>query len=149
MSARTPRRRPDMGSTTLNVCRSRSCPVPVRSESTYSTSGGCTSWNPCARKWSSSARRSASIRSASGGRMSSMYSGRIHLRMAYEPVTRESQDDRDKADEAQLSIGQEDKLLKAVAPYLRRDEREEPLDDEHQRKRSPQRVGHESIVGKP
>ena len=36
-----------------------------------------------------------------------MYSGRIHLRMANEPVAGEPEDDRDEADEAQLPVGQE------------------------------------------
>ena len=42
--------RPDSGSTTLNVCNSRSRPVPVRSDSRCSTSGGWISRKPCARK---------------------------------------------------------------------------------------------------
>lgn len=43
MSARMPIMRPESWSTTLKVRSSRSWPVPVRSESMYSSSGGITS----------------------------------------------------------------------------------------------------------
>ncbi len=79
ISARTPIIRPDNWSTTLNVRSSRSCPVPVSSESMYSSSGGITSSYFFLKNRSRILRRKLSMRIASAGRMSSMYSGRIHF----------------------------------------------------------------------
>src|SRR5260221_10910266 len=81
MSARTPIILPESWSTSLKVRRSRSCPVPVSSDSRYSSMGGITSWYPCTRNSSSSLARIRSMRCACGGRMSSKFSGRSQLRI--------------------------------------------------------------------
>ncbi|MNC88969.1 hypothetical protein D3C83_48520 [compost metagenome] len=75
MSARTPIIFPDSWSTSLKVRRSRSCPVPVSSESVNSTSGGMTSSYFLEKNKSRMRRRSNSMRFASAGRISSMCSG--------------------------------------------------------------------------
>ena len=83
-----------------------------------------------------------SVRSASAGRTSSMYSGRTHLRMAREPESGKPQQYRRQPDEAELPVGERHELGEALAPEARRDERQEALDDQHQRKGRPQRIRH-------
>ena len=82
MSARTPIILPDIWSTTLKVRTSRSWPVPVSSESMYSSSGGITSSYFFATNRSRIFLLSDSILEASAGRMSSTYSGRTHFTSA-------------------------------------------------------------------
>src|SRR4051812_2201475 len=110
MSARRPIVLPEYWSTTLKVRMSRSCPVPVSSESMYSSSGGITS------SYFSAANRSRifllndSILEASAGRISSTYSGRIHFigrdvrsKSAAQPEEQQQADEhRRQADEADL-----------------------------------------------
>src|SRR5436190_692858 len=79
--------------------------------------------------------------------MSSMYSGRIHLRMADQPNASQSEQDRYHTDEAKLAIGQFNQLAKAVAPDARREQRQHAFDHQHQRERSEQRVRHRVSPG--
>src|SRR5262245_56821199 len=123
MSARRPIMRPDSWSTTLKVRSSRSCPVPVSSESTYSSSGGMTNSYLLEKNRSSTRRRSASMRIASDGRMSSMNSGSSHFTarlLAPHPGEQEQADDhRRQPDEADLSVAHGDDLAEQVAPVVR------------------------------
>src|SRR5712671_4192948 len=109
MSARTPIILPDIWSTILKVRTSRSCPVPVSSESMYSSSGGITSSYFFEAKRSRIRRLSDSILAASAGRMSSTYSGSTHFtarRLSTAGPEEEQQPDqhRRQADEADLAV---------------------------------------------
>src|SRR6185369_10542121 len=71
-----------------------------------------------------------------------MYSGRTHLRMAHEPETGKPDQYRRESDKAELPVGERHELGEAIAPEARRGERQEALDDKHQRKGRPKRVRH-------
>src|SRR5947209_3010567 len=74
--------------------------------------------------------------------MSSMYSGRIHLRMADQPDAGEAKQDRDHADKAELAIGQLDQFAEALTPDSRREQWQHSLDHQHERECSQQRFRH-------
>src|SRR2546427_8917767 len=141
ISARTPSKRPESGSVSLKVCSSRSRPVPVSSESRCSISGGCTRRYPWSRKWSRSVRRRLSSRSASAGRISSICSGSIHLRIKkyQEDAT---DDDGDQPDETKLSVGKIGEPAKRIAPGARSDQRQQSLEHKYQRARCQERFRH-------
>src|SRR5690349_17243480 len=135
MSGRTPIVLPESWSTTLKVRSSRSWPVPVRSESMYSRSGGMTSPYLLAKKRSRSERRSLSMRIASAGRMSSTYSGSSHflIKLAPRPEKeQEADDDGREPDEADLAIGHLRDAAERLAPKRRRDEGKHAFEHQHQ-----------------
>src|SRR5512134_2325571 len=132
MSARRPIMRPEIWSTTLNVRTSRSWPVPVSSESVYSSSGGITSAYPDAANRSRIARRRRSMRAASAGRMSSMYSGRSQRMSDRQREQQQPDQHRGEPEEADLPVRELRDAAERVAPEARREEGEEPLDDQHE-----------------
>src|SRR5258706_10547293 len=122
MSARTPMVLPENWSTTLKVRSSRSCPVPVNSESVNSSSGGITSSYFFSKNRSRIARRRLSMRLASSGRMSSTYSGSSHFTASAflsrpGPQKEEQADDhRRQADEADLAVAHLRDAAEGLAP---------------------------------
>src|SRR5919201_2079756 len=157
MSARRPIMRPESWSTTLKVRSSRSCPVPVRSESMYSRSGGMTSSYLFLKNKSRMRRRSSSMRIASAGRMSSTYSGSSHRMGLTLPLfssttgpdeEQQSDDDRGKADEANLPVGHLRDAAEGIAPQRGRDEGQHAFQHEHQGERHEKRRAHGSLAGR-
>src|SRR5919201_4291226 len=148
MSARRPIMRPESWSTTLKVRSSRSCPVPVRSESMYSRSGGMTSSYLFLKNKSRMRRRSRSMRIASAGRMSSTYSGSSQrMRLATRPgEQQEADDNRGKADEADLPVGHLRDAAEGLPPQRRRDEGKHPFEHEHQGEGHEERRTHGSLA---
>src|SRR6267378_5741201 len=149
MSARTPIILPESWSTSLNVRRSRSCPVPVSSDSRYSSMGGITSWYPCTRNSSSSFTRIRSMRCACGGRMSSKFSGSSQLRigkgssgLAQEKQDQQADQHRRKPEKTDLSVSELRDAAERVAPQRREKKREHALDDQHQGKSHYERGAH-------
>src|SRR6266853_1986712 len=149
MSARTPIILPESWSTSLKVRRSRSCPVPVSSDSRYSSMGGITSWYPCTRNSSSSFARIRSMRCACGGRMSSNFSGRSQLRigkgsngLAEEKQDQQADQHRRKPEKTDLSVSELRDAAERVAPQRREKKREHALDDQHQGKSHYERGAH-------
>src|SRR5919108_6635626 len=145
MSARTPIMRPESWSTTLKVRSSRSCPVPVRSESMYSSSGGMTSSYFFLKKRSRILRRRPSMRIASAGRMSSIYSGRTHFTAFLAPCPEEKKqtdEHRTQADEADLAVAHLRDAPEGVAPQRGREEGKHALQDQHQGERHDERRCH-------
>src|SRR5262245_14412900 len=145
MSARRPIMRPESWSTTLKVRSSRSCPVPVSSESTYSSSGGITNSYLFKKNKSRTRRRSASMRIASAGRMSSMNSGRSHFTLAAHPQENQQADEhRRQSDEADLPVAHLDDPAENVAPEVRREEGKQALENQHQGERQNKGGAHAS-----
>src|SRR5258708_1876052 len=136
MSARTPIILPENWSTSLKVRRSRSCPVPVSSDSRYSSMGGITSWYPCTRNSSRSFARIRSMRCACGGRMSSNFSGRSQLRIGFPPPARLADEKTD------LSVSELRDAAEGIAPKRRKKERQQTLDNQHEGKRHDKRRAH-------
>src|SRR5882672_11206898 len=129
MSARTPIILPESWSTSLKVRRTRSCPVPVSSDSRYSST----------RNSSSSLARIRSMRCACGGRMSSKFSGRSQLSigkgssgLAEEKQDQQADQHRRKPEKTDLSVSELRDPAERVAPQRREKKREHALDDEHQ-----------------
>src|SRR5581483_9145126 len=156
MSARRPIIRPESWSTTLKVRSSRSWPVPVRSESVYSRSGGMMSSNRFLKKRSRIARRRPSIRIASAGRMSSMYSGRtqriteaLGASAAHPEEDQQADQHRRQADEADLAVGHLRDAPEGVAPEVRREERQHPFEYQHQGERHDEGRAHASPLLAP
>src|SRR5258708_17280884 len=140
MSARTPIILPESWSTSLKVRRSRSCPVPVSSDSRYSSMGGITSWYPCTRNSSSSLARIRSMRCACGGRMSSKFSGRSQLRigkgssgLAEETQDQQADQHRRKPEKTDLPVSELRDPAERVAPQCREKKREPALNYPPQR----------------
>src|SRR5512134_815642 len=144
MSARRPIMRPEIWSTTLNVRTSRSWPVPVSSESVYSSSGGITSAYPDAANRSRIARRRRSMRAASAGRMSSMYSGSSQRMSDRQREQQQPDEHRGEAEEADLPVRELRDAAEGVAPEARREEGKEPFDDQHQGEGQEERARHEA-----
>src|SRR5690349_6808408 len=148
MSARMPIMRPENWSTTLKVRSSRSWPVPVRSESMYSRSGGMTSSYLFLKNRSRMRRRSVSMRIASAGSMSSTYSGSSQ-RMPLAARPQEEQqpdDDRREPDEADLAVGHLRDASEGIAPQGGRYEWQHAFEHEHQGERHEERRAHRSLT---
>src|SRR5258706_14482355 len=137
MSGRTPIVRPEIWSITLKVRSSRSCPVPVSSESMYSSSGGITSsYFFRANRWRTFLLND-SILDASAGRISSTYSGRIHFMVGSAPSystthpqkQQQADDHRRQADQADLADAQPRDAVEQVAPERGREKRQHGLED--------------------
>src|SRR5258707_745135 len=119
---------PEYWSTTLKVRMSRSCPVPVSSESMYSSSGGITSSYFFPANRSRIFLLNDSILDASAGRISSTYSGRIHFMVGSAPSystthpqkQQQADDHRRQADEADLAVAHLRDAAERVAPERRR-----------------------------
>src|SRR5687767_4866087 len=108
------------------------------------------------------ARRSRSMRPASAGRMSSMYSGRSQARMSgafdrkenrlnYRPLSgadeveqKKPREHRAEPYEADLPVAHFGEPPERLAPQRGHQERQDAFDDEHERERGEQRVAHEA-----
>src|SRR5213595_3590912 len=81
------------------------------------------------------------MRSASPGRMSSMYSGSIQL--CIEDHQEHCTDENgDQSDEAKLSVGEFGKAAKCIAPCARSDERKQTFEHQHERARGQKGFRH-------
>src|SRR5436190_10064245 len=108
---------------------------------------------------------SASSRAASSGSTSSIDSGSSQLRIdartkrmssacgqalvAQQVQTEQPDAYRHDADETQLAVSQLGESPEAFAPDARRDERQQPLENQHQGERRPQRILHATGPGDP
>src|SRR5215467_11318639 len=85
------------------------------------------------------------MRPASGGSMSSRFSGRSQLRMprlAHEIENQQADQHRGQPEEAYLPVSELRDAAKGIAPQLRQEKGKDPLDDQHQGERHDERGAH-------